>query len=100
MTVYCKQQENAYLPKNLNSTPQIENKEHNWLVVHFLQTTKNDEEDKIPSDHLVHKQKMCIGAQSVTLGNLNSGKINIPYLYKSWYNTCLDYTKSSIQDLY
>lgn len=74
--------------------------------MHFLQTTKNDEEDKIPSDHLVHKQKMCIGAQSVTLGNLNSGKKNkkqkkpIPYLYKSWYNTCLDYTKSSIQDLY
>lgn len=72
--------------------------------MHFLQTTKNDEEDKIPSDHLVHKQKMCIGAQSVTLGNLNSGKKqnkkNIPYLYKSWYNICLDYTKSSIQDLY
>lgn len=48
----------AYLPKNLNGAPQIENKEHNWLVVHFFQTTKNDEEDKIPSNHLVKEQSM------------------------------------------
>lgn len=25
---------------------------HSWFVVHFLQATKNDEEDKIPSNHL------------------------------------------------
>lgn len=42
----------AYPPDNLNGAPQIENKEHNWFVVHFLQATKNDEEDKIPSNHL------------------------------------------------
>lgn len=46
----------AYLPKNLNCAPQIENEEHNWLVVHFLQTTKNDEEDKISSNHLGKEQ--------------------------------------------
>ena len=46
----------GHLPKNLNGAPQIENEEHNWLVVHFLQTTKNDEEDKIPSDHLGENQ--------------------------------------------
>lgn len=40
--------------------------------MHFLQATENDEEDKIPSNHL----------------------------YKSWNNTCSDYTKSSIEDLY
>lgn len=41
-----------YLPNNLNSTPKIEDKEHNRLVVHFLQTSKNDEEDKVPSHNL------------------------------------------------
>ncbi len=46
----------VYLPKNLNGAPQIENKEHNWLVVHFLQTSKNNEEDKIPSNHLVENE--------------------------------------------
>lgn len=46
----------CYLPKNLNGAPQIENEEHNRLVVHFLQTTKNDEEDKIPSNYLVKEQ--------------------------------------------
>lgn len=46
---------NAYSPKNLNGAPQIENEEHNWLVVHFLHTSKNDEEDKIPSNHLVEE---------------------------------------------
>lgn len=43
---------NAYPPDNLNGAPQIENKERNWFVLHFLQATKNDEEDKIPSKHL------------------------------------------------
>lgn len=46
---------NSYSPKNLNGTPQIENEEHNWLALHFLHTTKNDEEDKIPSNHLVEE---------------------------------------------
>lgn len=46
----------GHLPKNLNGAPQIENEEHNWPIVHFLQTTKNDEEDKIPSNNLGEKQ--------------------------------------------
>lgn len=46
----------ACLPKNLNGAPQVENEEHNWLVMHFSQTTKNYEEDKIPSNHLVKEQ--------------------------------------------
>lgn len=46
----------AYLPHNLNGTPQIEDEEHNRPVVHFFQTTKNDEEDKIPSNHLIREQ--------------------------------------------
>lgn len=41
-----------YLPNNLNSAPQIEDKEHNRLVVHFLQTSKNDEEDEVSSHNL------------------------------------------------
>lgn len=45
------------LPKDLDGTPQIENEEHNRPVMHFLQATENDEEDKIPSNHLVNKQK-------------------------------------------
>ena len=46
----------AYLPHNLNGTPQIEDEEHNGPVVHFFQTTKNNEEDKIPSNHLIREQ--------------------------------------------
>lgn len=43
---------NAYPPDDLSGAPQIENKEHNWFVVHFLQATKNNEKDKISSNHL------------------------------------------------
>lgn len=43
---------NTDSPENLNGAPQIKNKEHDWLVVHFLHASKNDEEDKIPSNHL------------------------------------------------
>lgn len=42
----------SYPPDNLNGAPEIENKEHNWFAVHFLQATKNDKEDEIPSKHL------------------------------------------------
>lgn len=42
----------AHPPHNLDGAPQIENKEHNCFVVHFLQATENDEEDEIPSNHL------------------------------------------------
>ena len=62
MTVTC-------LPKYLDGAPQIENEEHNRPVMHFLQATENDEEDKIPSNHLVKEQIVhlkCIITASVT----------------------------------
>lgn len=100
----------AYLPKNLNSAPQIENEEDNWLVVHLLQATKNDEENKIPSDHLMHKQKLqtykLLFVQDVyswsswPQESWTWAKGHPVYLYESWNNTCPDYTKSSIEDLY
>lgn len=43
---------NPHSPKNLNGAPQIKNKEHDWLIVHFLHATKNDEEDKVSPNHL------------------------------------------------
>lgn len=105
-----------YLPKNLNGAPQIENEEHNWLVVHFLQTTKNDEEDKIPSNqlvkeqnpqkhnilalHLLHAFFNCAKQVSLHIMKFKLCHMSIPYLYKSWNNACLDYTKSSVEDLY
>lgn len=42
----------VHLPEDLNGAPQIKNEEHDWTMVHFFQTTKDDEEDKIPSNHL------------------------------------------------
>lgn len=45
----------AHSPNNLNGAPQIEDEEHDGLVVHFLQTSKNNEENKIPSHNLQNK---------------------------------------------
>lgn len=45
----------AQSPNDLNGAPQIEDEEHNGLVVHFLQTSKNNEENKIPSHNLQNK---------------------------------------------
>lgn len=86
---------NAYPPDNLNGTPQIENKEHNWFVVHFLQATKNDEEDKIPSNHL---EEHCY-FKPIPIRFKSSISQFLPHLYKSWDNTCPDYTEGSVEDL-
>lgn len=50
--------ENTDSPENLNGAPQIKNKEHDWLVVHFLHASKNDEEDEIPPNDLKEEKKV------------------------------------------
>lgn len=42
----------AYSPHNLNGAPQIEDEEHDRLVVHLLQASEDNEENKIPSHNL------------------------------------------------
>lgn len=69
---------NAYSPNNLNCTPQIENKEDNWLSVHFFHTTKNDEEDKIPSNHLEEHSCYRESTRHSTFWNSNWNIHNTP----------------------
>lgn len=68
---------NTYSPENLNGTPRIKNKEHNWLVVHFLHTSKNDEEDKIPSNHLKKRTFLITNPVSVNMLTFKPWHIHI-----------------------
>lgn len=92
----------AWLPKNLNGAPQIENEKHHWLVLHFFHGTKNDEQDEIPSNHLVKGPNIVITLQMYFLRLQKAGVTahESPYLYKSWSNACPDKTKSSVEDLH
>lgn len=48
--------ERAGSPEDLNGAPQVEDKEDNRSVLHFLQTSKDHEENDIPASHLQHSK--------------------------------------------
>lgn len=88
----------AHSPNNLDGAPQIEDEEHNRLLVHFLQTSKNNEENKIPSHNLQNKIIFYHAVQS-TARIFKKFQYLDYYLNKGWKNARPDNTKSSIEDL-